>query len=66
MPVKQGFRKNGAVETRKNAKVYITDLLDTRRQRLGSMLENKYVSPHDYDKELREIQNAFETVKEKL
>ena len=66
MPVKQGFRKNGAVETRKNAKVYITDLLDTRRQRLGSMLENKYVSPYDYDKELREIQNAFEIVKEKL
>lgn len=66
MVVKQGLRKNGVIETRKNAKTYITDLLDTRRQRLGSMLESKHVSQYDYDKELREIENAFDIVKEKL
>lgn len=64
--IKEGFKKNGFLETRKNAKVYITDLLDCRRQRLNSMWEKRYISHTDFDREMRELNHAISTVNSKL
>lgn len=63
---KEGFKKNGFLETRKNAKVYLTDLLDCRRQRLNDMWEKRYISHTDFDREMSELNHAVSVVKEKL
>lgn len=63
---KEGFRKNGFLETRKNAKVYLIDLLDCRRQRLNDMWEKKYISHTDFDREMSELNHAINVVNSKL
>lgn len=61
-----GFKKNGSLESRKNAKVYVTDLLDCRRQRLNDLWYKRLIPQCDFEREINEILHAVGVINKKL